>query len=250
MNAQNETALENRPAGMSEASRIAGVFFEPQKAFSDVAARPRWVVPLVLVILVSLAVLLAFNQHVGWDRMIRRQFESNPRTAEMPATQRERATQMAAKLAPAGAAGGVVLGIPIMDLVIAGVFLLILKVLLSIEIAFRQVWAIVCYAALPRLISGVLSIVVMFLKSPDDFDLKNPIGFNPGAYMDPETSSKFLYTLAGSLDFFSIWIILLMATGIKAAAGRKLSFLGSLLVVVVPWAIFVLARAAITTVFT
>ena len=40
----------------------------------------------------------------------------------------------------------------------------------------------------------------MFLKSPDRFNLMNPLAFNPAAFMDPKTTSKFLYTIASGCD--------------------------------------------------
>src|SRR5450432_2907107 len=88
------------PAGMSEISRIAGVFFEPAKTFEDVASRPSFLVPLVLVILCSLVYTGLYSQHVGWERMMRHQMETNPRTAQQAPEDRERAIQMGAKFAP------------------------------------------------------------------------------------------------------------------------------------------------------
>ena len=69
--------------------------------------------------------------------------------------------------------------------------------------------------------------------------------FNPGAFMDPQTSPKFVYSLASSLDLFTIWILLLVATGLKAAAGKKLSFGGALFAVMLPWAVIILGKAAL-----
>ena len=89
----------------------------------------------------------------------------------------------------------------------------------------------------------------MFLKSPDEFNLINPLAFNPAAFMDPINSSKFLYTLAMSLDLFTIWGILLTAIGLKAAAGKRLSFGGALFAVVLPWAILVLIGASVAGAF-
>ena len=40
---------------MSEFSRLTGVFFEPGKTFADIAERPRWLVPLLLVIVAGVA---------------------------------------------------------------------------------------------------------------------------------------------------------------------------------------------------
>jgi hypothetical protein len=67
--------------------------------------------------------------------------------------------------------------------------------------------------------------------------------------MDPNTSSKFVYSLAGSIDLFVFWTIFLLATGLKAAAGKKLSFTGALIAVLLPWAVVVLAKSALAGVF-
>jgi hypothetical protein len=44
-------------------------------------------------------------------------------------------------------------------------------------------------------------------------------------------------------------MIVLMATGLKAAAGKKLTFTGALVAVLLPWAIVVLGKAAIAGAF-
>jgi hypothetical protein len=50
MSPETATSSDPQAQGMSEISRLAGVFFEPKKAFADIAARPRWIVPLLLMI--------------------------------------------------------------------------------------------------------------------------------------------------------------------------------------------------------
>ena len=87
---------EPEEKGMGEISRIAGVFFEPGKTFADIARRPTWVVPMVLMIVVVLVLIALFAQHVGWERAVRHQFETNPRLMQLPADQRER-TQVPAR---------------------------------------------------------------------------------------------------------------------------------------------------------
>jgi hypothetical protein len=83
----------------------------------------------------------------------------------------------------------------------------------------------------------------MFLKSPADFDMRNPLMFNPGAFLDPTTASKGLYSLASSLDLFTIWKLILIGIGIKAAGGRNLSMGGAMTAVFLPWALWVICAA-------
>jgi hypothetical protein len=51
------------------------------------------------------------------------------------------------------------------------------------------------------------------------------------------------------LDLFTIWGILLTAVGLKAAAGKRLSFGGALFAVVLPWAVLVLLGATVAGIF-
>jgi hypothetical protein len=237
------------PSGMSEVSRIAGVFFEPSKTFADVAVRPTWLVPLLLTIIMAVAMTAAFSQRVGWERMMRQQIEASSRTANMPAEQKEQIIQTQARFAPIFGYVFSVIGLPIYLLIAAGVLTGIAAGILSAGVRFKQVFAIMAYSSLTSLVSVPLSILVMFLKNPDDFDIRNPLMFNPGAFMDPINSSKFLYSLASSLDLIVFWNIFLIATGLKAAAGKKLSFGGALMAVIVPWAIYVLGKSALAGLF-
>lgn len=248
MSPVNEPEPEPQPAGMGAFSRLTGVFFEPTKTFEDIAQRPSWIVPLVVVILSALAVSFAISSHLGWDRVMRHQLEMSPRTAQMTAEQREQAIQLQVKIASVSTYAGPIIGVPLYYLIIAGI-LLGITAIMSAGLKFKQVYAIVCYSGLPGLISAALLIAVMFLKNPDEFNLSNPLAFNPGAFMDPMSGSKFVYSVASSLDLFTIWTILLIATGIKAAAGKKVSFGGALCAVALPWAVWVLGKAAVAGVF-
>ncbi len=237
------------PKGMGEAARIPSIFFEPGKTFEDIARRPTWLTPMALVIAAVLILLALYSQRVGWERGIRHQFETNPRLAQMDPAQREQALQMQLRFAPVGSYVGVCIGIPLVDLLLAAILLGIVKGIMAAPVRFKQVFAVITWAGLPGLISTILAVVVMYLKPPDDFNLQNPLVFNPGAFMDPLTSSKFLYSLASSLDLFTIWVLVLVGIGLKAAGGRSLSMAGAMIAVFLPWALWVLGRAALAGVF-
>lgn len=236
---------EPQPQGLGEGSRLSGVFFEPAKTFADVAARPNFWAPLILVIVVSLVYMVLFGQHVGWERMMRHQFEISPRAAQMAPEQRDQAILMQAKFAPIAAYVFILVGLPLMYLLWAAITLGIVKGLMSVPLRLKQVYAIICYSALPGVIMGLLTIAVMFMKPPDDFNMQNPLVFNPGAFMDQATTSKFIYSLASSLDLFRLWTLVLMAIGLKAAGGKLLSMGGAMTAVFLPWAIWTLCAAAL-----
>ena len=240
---------EPEEKGISDAGRIAGILFEPGKTFEDIGRRPSWVLPLVLVIVVALTMLALFAQRVGWERMIRHQYETNPRLMQMDPEQRERTMQMQIRMSGVFGYAGVICGVPIVDLVWAALILGLVKGLMSAKVRFKQVFSVLVWSGIPGVIYTGLVIVVMFLKPPDDFNLQNPLVFNPGAFMDPLTSSKFVYSLASSLDLFTIWMLVLIGIGLKAAAGRTLSSGGAMFAAFGPWAIWIFVRAALAGVF-
>jgi hypothetical protein len=245
MTPENISAEPPPPAGMSEFSRLTGVFFEPKKAFEDVAARPRWLVPTIVIILSALLVSFAFGQHIGWDRIVRHQLEASSRNAQLTQEQRDAQMSISLKIAPIAAFVFPIIGIPIAFLIIAGVLMGIASGILSAKIRFKQMLAIVAHASLPGVISSILTMVVVYLKNPEEFNTDNPLAFNPGAFLDPQSTSKFVYSMATSFDLFTIWSMILMAIGIQAAAGRKLSFGGALAAVVIPWLVWVFIKAGL-----
>lgn len=249
MTPETVTEMEPQPKRMSEIARLTGVFFEPTKTFEDIAQRPGWLVPLILIVVCALTVTVVFTQHVGWERFFRQQMENSPRMQQMSPEQRDQALAMQTKFAPISTAVAIAVGLPIYYLIASGVLLGIVAGIMSAPVKFKQVLAVMCYASLTGVISSILTLVVMMLKNPDQFNLQNALAFNPGAFMDQQSSSKFLYSLATSLDLFSFWTIFLIATGLKAAAGKKLSFGGALFSVVLPWAIYVLGKSAIAGMF-
>lgn len=237
----SSTAAEAQPEPMSEPARLAAVFFDPKRAFADIAARPRWWAPFLITIVVALAFVALYSQRIGWEYYLERALESNPRMESLSAEQRQRIVEQQAGLVAAFGYVGAVAGSAVSLLVIAGVLLFASNLLLGAAATFRQTFAVACYGSLPNVLAGLLGILMMFLKHPEDFDLENPTAFNIGAYLDPAATPKWLVAAAGSIDLFSIWVILLLALGIRSV-GRKVSYGSALAVMVGLWLVWVLLK--------
>src|SRR5690348_12904211 len=85
---------------MSELNRLAGTFFSPKAALTDVARRPRWWIPMIVIGVISTVLITAFGQHVGWERVIRKGVEQNPRYQDMTAAQRQQAIELGERITP------------------------------------------------------------------------------------------------------------------------------------------------------
>ena len=222
---------------MSEAGRLFGVFFSPGKAFADIARRPRWWVPVIISAILGTVFLNAFTQRVGWESVIRPAIERLPNAQSMTPQQREQAISNAARLYQYLGYGGSAVGTLFYVFIIAVILMFIFDTILSAGVGLKRMMAIVAYGFLPLVVQTLLSMVVLYLKEPEDFNLQNPLMFNVGAFLSTDKPAA-LRALGSSIDLFTIWIIILLAIGVSTAA-RKISFGKAMAAIVFPWALLV-----------
>ncbi len=64
------------PPPVSAMARITGVLFSPSKTFADIARRPSWVAPFLLLIALSLGISVLIGQKTDWRSFFERQMSS------------------------------------------------------------------------------------------------------------------------------------------------------------------------------
>src|SRR5437763_6038475 len=124
------------------------------------------------------------GQRVGWERVIQqRQEMAGPavqqRLAQSSPEQREQEERIQLQIVPIFSYLAAVAGPPFFWLINAALLVLIVKVLMSVPLIFKQVYSIVAWAALPVVVQTILKIVVLYLKKPEEFNVMNPLAFNP-----------------------------------------------------------------------
>lgn len=236
------TEPENQAQTMSEVGRLTGIIWEPRPVYEDLAARPRWWVPLILLTVLAVCYVVAFSRIVGWDTFMQQQFDTNPRLQQLSTEQRAQILEQQTKIASSFGYVGAAVGVALSTLVIGAVMLGVFNFLGGASLKFRQAFSITCYSFLPTGLSTILALVVMFLKNPADFDLQNPLIMNVGAFLDPQATPKWLHSMATSLDAFSIWVILLLALGFSVA-GKNLRYSKALTLVLLPWVVYVALKS-------
>ena len=65
-NAQSQPAIG--PFG-----RIIGVFFSPKPTFEDIARKPSWVAPLIVLLLINIGLSVALAQRADWVEVSKEQ---------------------------------------------------------------------------------------------------------------------------------------------------------------------------------
>jgi hypothetical protein len=232
------------PESVSSIGRIFGVFFSPKATFESIARRPTWLLPIVLLCLLSLGVVASFSQRGGWPSYFRKQVENSSRFQQMPPDQQQRVFEAQVKWGPRVAYVQVIVVPFVVAVVLAAIFLGMFNLVGGAQLGFKTSLAIVTHSFLPSVISGFLGILVILLKDPSTVDLQNLVASNVGAFL-PGEAPRWQIALLGSLDLFSFWIMILLAMGYRAAAPKKLSLGTALVSIFGLWLVYVLAKTGI-----
>jgi len=238
---------QSQPA-ISPVGRIFGVFFSPKATFEDIVKKPGWVLPVVLLTLLSIGVSFAINQRINWREFISQQMEKNPQAANMSAEQKEQRIEGGAKFsAPFTYAIGLVgpiIGILVVALVMWGAY----NLLGGANANFGTSFAITAHAFMTGLLSSVLFILVLYLKPYGTVDLENPVATNLAAIL-PDDATKWLVALLKSFDIFTFWTLILLAIGFAATNPKKLKGTKAFTIAFSVWAAYVVCRVGWAWIF-
>ena len=143
---------------------------------------------------------------------------------------------------------GAVAGPLVVALLVSAVMHFVFRFFYASETTFRQGLTIVTssFAAI-ALVTTPLLLAVFALKGDWNINPQEAIQANLTLLFDKESLAKPLWSLAGSLDVFSFWGIFLLAAGYGAAAKRGAGWAAA--GVVVPWVLYVLAKAGLAAIF-
>lgn len=219
--------------GLSEPQRLVNTFIAPSKTFTDIRRNASWWVPLLVISIFSIAFFVMIDKKVGFDQVARTMLSSNKAIQQLDPAQQEQAyarTAIGLKVGEYAAPIFILIYVLITAAVLMGTF----NFMMDAQVSFSQSMAIVMYGWLPGIVSAILSIFALAFGDPEGFRMENPIGTNPAHFMDPTTTSKFLYSLLTSVDVISLWIVVLIGMGFALNAKKKIST-GSAITTVAVW---------------
>ena len=218
---------DSHPA-LSEAGRILNTFVAPSKTMADLRRKANWLIPWLLMSIVSISFVFAMEQRIGWDLIVRTQIEKSSnaeafdRLSPVEKQQRLdsdiRITKYSSYL------------IPLLSLLwfasLAAALVAVFRFAVGAGITYGRTLAIVVYGSLPSLLERLLAIITMCFADPEGFDVKNPVASGPAQWIDLATGGafaahRFLYSLLSVFDLFALWMVLLMAIGISETTQIK-----------------------------
>jgi Yip1 domain len=241
------------PGPTNSFARIVGVIFSPKATFASIAAKPSWIVPVIIAVFLGLGFSTAVSKHIGWTDLVRQQMAASPRAQKqmesLSADQRERAIANQAKIMPYIFYSLNVAAPFIGVLLFAAIFMGIFNAVLGARIGFKTSLGVMSYAWIPQVIAILVAIPVLLAKDPSTIgDINNFMVSNPGALLSDD-SPKWLVALLGSFDIFSFWTIITLSFGFSAADSKKLTFGKALGTIIIIWVIYVFAKVGLAAAF-
>ena len=233
---------------LSESERLIDTFVAPTKTFTDIKRNAGWWVPWLIMAIVGWIWVFQVDKRLGMEKVVENQMQLSPKQAakleQLPPDQR--ASQMETIVQFNRIIAYV---FPLLTLIVvvilAAVLLGTFNFGFGAELKFNQCMAISMYAFLPGMIKVFLSMLVIAVGGGEGFTFQNPVTSNLSALVDP--SSHFLYSIATSIDIFTIWTLAL--TGIGYACLTRVKRATCMAVVFGWWVVAVLVGAGMGALF-
>ena len=208
-----------RPAAARQpalASRLVGVLLTPRRTFGDVVRQPQWLGALAVVTLTMAGASgWLVSTEVGQQALLEQQV-STIESFGVSVTD-ELYEQMANGLENATyfTAGGVVVFIPIVTLIIAGVVWTVCYVLLGAHTPFRAMYAVVAHVGVVNMVQQLFVVPLNYARGV----MSNPT--TVGAFFPMLEPESFVVRLLGAIDMFVIWQLMVLAIGVGVLYGKR-----------------------------
>ena len=220
------------------------LYLAPGEAFATLLQRPRWLPPLLGLMLVQLTLVGTWLAKVDAREFMKTQLQEAGRWDQIPEAQREEMLDRQAGVLRVSGWLGAIIGPALLVAVVAAVYLFIFRFFYESDVDYRHSLTIVAstFLAIGTLTAG-LTLLTLALKDDWNISPQTALQGNLSALLDKDTAPKPVWSLAASLDVFSFWQLGLLASGFAAAS--KCRFPLALWGVLAPWAVVVLAKAAL-----
>jgi hypothetical protein len=195
---------------------IMGIYYQPDKVFEGMKDQPRWLIPLIVSVVFTLMVTAIILPTIIMPEQAAK-IAGNP---DIPAEQVEAIQARMSGPIPliAGLASNLIL-MPAGLLLIGLIFWWIFS-MLGHKADFKQMFTAAVYSSLIGIPGAILKVPLMFLKETAK------VSTSLGLMLPAEMEEGFLVRLLNHIDFFTLWMLVVMAIGFSVFSGapRKKSY--------------------------
>lgn len=227
---------------------LSGVYLAPGGEFVHILRRPGFWAPLAVLLALNVAFTAVWLHKVEPQEFMKAQLEDSGQWDRIPADRRADLLDQQAKLFPIFGWVGAVLGAPVTFLVVGGLYLFVFRFFYASEVTFKQSLSVVGYVFVAVvLVSLPLTLLTMALKGDWNVDPRSVLQANLTLLLDKQSVPRPLYSLADSLDLFSLWILWLLSVAYGIASRRPTTSAAA--GVVALWAAYVVGKVGLSFLF-
>jgi len=236
---ETENTVLNPQPPMSLISKMLGVFTDPKKTYTALAAKPDYLIPLILVVLASfvftliaLPVIQKDTAEISRQRMLDR---------GMTQEQIDTFSAQQEKIGKISALAGAPFSTVAITIVASALLLFAGNIIMGGDAKYAQMLCVYSYASLIGLIGYAVRTVLIMAKGTI------LVYTSLAALFPPEMKNDLIFKIAGIFDIFVIWKIIVI--GIGMGVMFKVDTKKPLLIVAAMYLLFALATALLTPKF-
>ncbi|MEK6303931.1 MAG: YIP1 family protein [Acidobacteriota bacterium] len=263
-----DVPVVQEPARLGPLQRLVGVLFSPGETFEDVNRRPTWLAPLLIVTLIGFAASVFFEWRAkpNWESFFRTQITKSVEKSggSMTPEQIDQQVAMQTKFAKTDLTSPLSVALSVVKILVytlftclipAGIYALGLM-LMQAQTTFKKILSVVAWSTAGTGLVGALVFVgALMVRDQESFrdikptEIASLVPTNLGIVL-PQDMSPFLSSLIGSIDIFTIWLIVLLVIGFVAISGKRRMTNGRAATLIISlWVVWALIKAGLAGVF-
>jgi|SRR3954463_10160191 len=226
----------------SSMGRLVGALVSPVKTFRSIAERPTWGAALLVLLVASGAVAYVVGMRTDYRDVIVQSVKEKGR--DIPEAQLEPQINMMQKAGPAISAVSIPIVIALVSLLAALIYWVVFK-LLGADFSYKSSLAVSLHSGLPGVVAALLTLPVVLSRTTLGYaDVKSGSFLQSNlAFLAPADAKAWVTALYASVDFFSLWSLVLAILGFKALTRLPTKSVASVAILV--WLLFVGVRVGL-----
>jgi len=232
--------IEDQVPGTSEGSnpalgfagKLINIFTSPTKTFQELDQRPTWIIPFLIMVIITLATVLLTLPII--IKMAVDEIAKNPEASQEQ-------IQIVVKTLPFTIPSIAVLWIVVWFFAFAGILYLVGTLFLGGDSTFKKILSVQSWSSLIIGLSSIVTIPIVMAKE------SVLVSLSLALLLPTDAIGTKLHALLSQIDFFNIWYLATMTLGFSTI--YKFSVKKSAVTMVILWAIWIaisVIRAGLT----
>ncbi|HEX2343090.1 MAG TPA: YIP1 family protein [Vicinamibacterales bacterium] len=210
------TQVEGAPRALGLLSRIVGIVLSPRETFASVAAHPKVFGVLAFITIVGCVTIGGFlltgvGQQAWLDQQVSQSQDWGRDVSDEQFAQMEKIAPRVGYIT----IGIMLLAIPIMTLITAGILYAVFNAAMGGRASFKQLLAVVAHAGVISALGWIFVMPLNYLRET----MSSPT--NLAALAPGLDEGSFIVHLLGTVDLFLIWWVIVLGIGLAVLYRRR-----------------------------